>query len=328
MNTREVPVAATVRLDHRVHCVRPCAGGFAAVSADGEVTVLDKGLRVVRRLGLGGRVGDVAIARDGTAWAWAATGRLWLGEPGGLAKDVPLPDEVACRWLPSGQAVWVAIGTGDEVCVELRDPDHRVRATVTVPDPFGGSMVMLCDHPHDDAVVLWIAAGRDGQESWLLTDGATGPRAERLPAGGSRPALFLPDGRSLLTADDHRIAHVSWPDGAELGALGWADVDREAVEDGGDAPGELVLLPGGHVAWTTRSGRIRTVDLAAMSVVDEITLTGHPLRPAAALHPALAGAENLCTDFDHAVPGADGSVLTVHRADTLVLSALRDWSPA
>jgi hypothetical protein len=328
MSAREIPAAATVVVDHRVHHVRPCGDGFAAVSAEGAATVLDDGLRVVRRFDLGDRVGDVAIAPDGTTWAWAAGERLWIGAPGGLVKDAPLAGEVACRWLPSGRAMWVAVGTGDDVRVELRDPDHHVRAEVTVPDPLGGAMVMLCAHPRDEAAVLWVAAGQDGQESWLLTDDGAAVRAEKLPADDCAPALFLPDGRSLVAAGGDGLALLRWPDGPPLGGLRWTTADPEAAEDGSDVPGEVLLLPGGYLAWTTGSGRIRTVDRTTMSVVDEVTVAGHPLRTVADLYPSLSGDENLCTDFEYAVPGAGGTVLSVHRNDTLVLSALRDWSPA
>jgi hypothetical protein len=329
VTAREIPVLATATIGHRAYHVRPCGDGFAAVSAEGQVTVLDSGLRVVRRFELGERVGDVTIAPDGTTWAWAADGRLWIGEPGGPAKDTPLPDEVSCRWLPSGQEVWVAAGTGDEVLVEIRDPDHDVRAAVTVPDPFGGSMVMLCAHPRDDAVVLWVAAGQDGQQSWLVTDDGTGLDVALLPADGGLPALFGPDGSWLLAADFAKLRRLSWPGGAELGTLSWADTDPEAAADGSDEPGaDLVLLPGDHASWNTNNGRVRTVDLTTMTVVDEITLAGHPLRTVADLYPSLAGDENLCTDFGFSVLGAGGTVLSVHGKNTLVLSDLRDWSPA
>jgi hypothetical protein len=329
VTAREIPVLATATIGHRAYHVRPCGDGFAAVSAEGRVTVLDSGLRVVRRFELGDRVGDVAVAPDGTTWAWVADGRLWIGEPGGPAKDTPLSDEVSCRWLPSGQAVWVAIGTGDEVRVEIRDRDHDVRATVTVPDPFGGSMVTLCGHPRDDAVVLWVAAGQDGQQSWLVTGDGSGLDAVLLPADDCLPALFGPDGSWLLAADFQKLTRFSWPDAAELGTLSWADVDPEAEADGSDAPGgDLVLLPGGYASWSTGNGRVRTVDLSTMRVVDEITLAGHPLRTVADLYPSLAGDENLCTDFGYSVLGSGGMVLSVHRKNTLVLSVLRDWSPA
>jgi hypothetical protein len=326
VSVREIPALATVAVGHRAYHLRGSGDGFVAASAEGQVTVLDGALRVVRTFELGSRVSDLAIAPDGTTWAWAADGRLWLGAPGGPAEDVPLVDEVSCRWLPSGHGLWVAAGTGDEVRVELRGLDHHVRASVTVPDEYGGAMVLFCDHPAADAAVLWVAAGQDGQEGWVLTDLGTEIRAERLPADECRPPLFLPDGRAVALCDDERIVVLSWPDGQVLRTLPWAEVDPAAAADHGDGPGELIGLTGAHVAWTTGNGRLRVVDLAAMAVVDEVALAGHPVRTVAELY----GSEdqNLCTDFEHALPGAGGTMLSVHAQDTLVLSALRDWTPA
>lgn len=330
MTAREIPVMATATIGHRAFFGVPCGDGFAVVSREGETTVLDRGLGVVRQPSLGGAVGALAISPEGTTWAWVVHDELRIGDPAGSGwRSAPLPGEVACRWLPSRPALWVAAGTGDEVRVEIRDPGHRVARQVTVPDPFGGSAVMLCAHPRADAVVLWVAAGQDGEQSWLVTDDGAALSAVRLPADDCLPALFGPDGSWLLAASFEGLSRLSWPDSAELGTLSWADVDPEAAEDGSDAPGgDLVLLPGGHVSWSTGNGRVRVIDLTAMAVVDEITMAGHPLRTVADLYPSLAGDENPCTDFGYSVLGSGGTVLSVHRQDTLVLSALRDWSPA
>ncbi|GAB1512751.1 cytochrome D1 domain-containing protein [Actinophytocola sp. KF-1] len=327
MSAREIPVAATVTVGHRAYFVRPRGDGYAAISAEGEVTLLDSGLGVTGRLDLGGPVDDVAVAPDGT-WAWVSGGRLWIGEPG-RAEDAPLPGEAACRWQPSGRALWVAEGTGDQVRVEVRDRGHRVARQVTVPDPFGTSMVAVCEHPRDDAVVLWVAAGQDGQQSWLVTDDGTDLAAALLPADDCLPALFGPDGDWFLAAGSARLARFSWPEPAELGGLTWEEIDPEAAEDGHDGPGaDLVLLPGGHASWSTGNGRVRVIDVTTMSVVDEITFAGHPLRTVADLYPRLAGEENLCTDFAFSALGHGGAVVSVHGQGTLVLSALRDWAPA
>jgi hypothetical protein len=323
--TREIPVTATVTVGHRAFFGVPCGDGFVVVSQEGEATVVDRGLGVVRQAALGGSVGSLSVSRAGT-WAWTVDDELRIGDPDGWT-SAPLPGEVACRWLPSGRALWVAAGTGDEVRVEIRDPDHRVAREVTVPDPFGQSMVVLCAHPRDDAVVLWVAAGQDGQQSWLVTDDGTGLDAA-LCADDGLPALFGPDGSWLLAAGFGKLTRFSWPGAAELGTLSWADTDPEAAADGSDEPGaDLMLLPGGHAGWSTNNGRVRTVDLATMTVTDEVTLAGHPLRTVTDLYPSLAGDENLCTDFGYSVLGAGGMVLSVHGKSTLVLSALQDWSP-
>jgi hypothetical protein len=324
---REVPAVATLTVDHRIYCGRVCGDGFAIVSPDGVITVVDGRLRPVRQADVGGAVAD--LSANGDSWAWVTGERLWVDAfPGTGGVSAPLPGEASCRWLPSGRALWAANGTGDEVRVALHTPDNQVMRTVTVPDAFGESMVKLRRHPHDGAVVLWIAAGQDGQQSWLVRDDGTALFAEHLPADDCLPAHFGPDADWLLAADDYGLTMLSWPDRTELGALSWADIDPEAEADGSDTPGGcLMALPGGFVSWNTGNGRLRTIDLTTMSVVDEIALAGHPVRTVADRHPTLATDHNPCGDFAYAVPHDDGMVLSVHGENTVVLSALRDWSP-
>lgn len=324
---REVAVTAALTLDHDARFGRVCGDGFAIVSRMGLLTVLDNQLRTVRHLDLGGPVADLSVAGD--RWAWVVGSQLWTGDPRDGGVSAPLDGAAACRWSPSGQALWAANGTGDQIRVESHTPDGRVARAVTVPDSFGDSMVRLRHHPHADAVVLWIAAGQDGQQSWLIHDDGTALTASHLPADDCVPAMFGPDGDWLLAAGDHGIVMVSWPDRVELRALSWADIDPEAAKDGSDTPGDCLMpLPGGFASWSTGNGRLRTIDLATMSVVDEITLAGHPVQTVADLYPKLADDSTPCGDFTYAVPRGDGTVLSVHGENALALSTLRDWSPA
>jgi hypothetical protein len=309
---REVPAAATLTVDHEAYLGRVCGDGFAVMSRMGEISVLDGRLRVVRRLDLDGAVADLSIF--GGRWAWVMGARLRIGDPDTDGDSAPLPGAPACRWTSSGQGLWVAEGTGDQVRVELRTPEGRVTRAVTVPDSFGDSMVRLRHHPHADKVVLWLTAGRDGQQSWLVHDDGTALTAAHLPADDCLPALFTPAGDRLVTAGDAGLTMLSWPDRVELSALSWSDIEK----DGGDTPGDcLMALPGGFVSWSTGNGRLHVIDLATMSVVDEITLAGHPVQDDGMPR----------GDFAYTVPHGNGTVLSVHEGNTLVLSALRDWTP-
>lgn len=307
---RAVPAAATLTVDHDAYFGRVCGDGFAVVSSRGAVTVVDAGLRPVRQVDLGGPVADLSVARD--TWAWVVDGRLRIGAD----VTLPLTGAPACRWTSAGTALWVANGAGDEVRVELRTPEGRVTRAVTVPDAFGDSSVRLRHHPHADAVVLWLNAGADGQRSWLVRDDGAVLSAAHVPADDCLPALFGPGGDWLLAAGDDRIVKVSWPDGVEVSALRWADIEKGGDDPAGDC---LMQLPGGFVSWSTGNGRLHTIDVTTMSPVDEITLAGHPVRT------DTAGAYS---DFAYAVPHPNGTVLSVHGERTLVLSAQRDWAPA
>jgi hypothetical protein len=325
---REVPVTGSLTIDDDAYFGRVCGAGYAVVSQVGVITVIDREPRVVRSIDLGGPVGDFSVASDGVRWAWVVGDRLWVGDPGVDGLSVPLPGEAACRWQPSGQALWVANGSGDKVRVELRTPEGRVLRAVTVPDEFGESMVRLRHYPDADGILLWVAAGQDGQQSWLVLDDGTALTAEQLPADDCLPAMFGPDRTWFLTAGDDQLTKVSWPDRVERGVLTWAEIDPDGAADGSDAPGGcLMSLPGGFVSWSSGNGRLRTIDLATMSVVDEFAVAGHPVRTMAELFPTLDGDLSPCGDFDYAVPHTDGTVLSVHGRRTLVLSVLRDWSP-
>ncbi|MFL6124524.1 hypothetical protein [Actinophytocola sp.] len=303
---REIAAVATFTVGHDAYFGRTCGDGFVVVSEDGELTVLDAGLRLVRRLDLGGRVTDLSVV--GGRWAWVVGERLWIGDPTEGGSSAPLAGESACRWLPSGRELWTAFNTGDEVLVELRTADGRVQRAVTVPDAFRDSMVRVRNHPHERATVLWLVAGPDGQQSWLVRDDGAALTAEHLPADDCLPAQFAPTGDWFLTAGDDRLTRLSWPDLIELGALKWADVDPRGAADGSDeAGGCLMALPGGFVSWSSANGRLFTVDPGTMALVDEIALPHG--------------------DFVYAVPSPGGNVLSVHDRRTLVLSALRDWSP-
>ncbi|MCR6487947.1 hypothetical protein M8542_34495 [Amycolatopsis sp. OK19-0408] len=319
---REVGVTATLTLDHRAFVVRPWGSGFAAAAPDGALTVVDRRLAVVRRTDLGGAVADLSVSPDGKSWACVVDGRLRIG----AGVDVEVSAETACLWQPS--RLWVAVGTGDDVGVSIRTPDGVVVREVRVPDEYRGSAVMLCPHPGADRVVLWVAAGQDGQQSWLIHDDGTTLTPELLPAEDSLPTLFGPDGSWFLTADDDRVVRRAWPAGTEPAELRWADVDPVAEADGSDLPGaDLQLLPGGYASWNTGNGRVRVLDVTTMTVVEEIVLAGHPVGTVAERYPALANDHSPCGDFDQAVCGADGMLLSVHEQRTLVLSAARDWSP-
>jgi hypothetical protein len=310
MVPREVPASATVTLDHDAYLGRVCGDGFAVASRTGALTVLDDRLRTVRRVDLGGPVSDLSISGD--RWARLVSDRLWVD-------DVPLGDAGACRWSPSGQTLWVATSVDGQVRVESRTPDGQVQRTVTVP---GSEKVRLRHHPHPDAVLLWLT---DDEQSWEIRDDGTTLTATHLPADDCLPALFGPDW--LLAAGD-ALTRVSWPGGLALGTLTWADIDPDAEKDGSDAPGGcLMALPGGLVSWSTNNGRLRTIDPLAMTVVEEITLAGHPVRTVADFYPDLPADNSPCCDFMYAVPHPNGTVLSVHGEHTLVLSRLRDWSP-
>src|SRR5262249_3182785 len=135
---REVPAAATITIDHPARYGRACRDGFAVVSSEGTITVVDGSLQVVRQIDVGVRVDALSVCPSTGQWAWIAQDRLWIGDPTNSSSSrTPLPGKAACHWSPSGRALWVAHGTGNHVHVEIRTPDNRVVRATTVAVQFG-----------------------------------------------------------------------------------------------------------------------------------------------------------------------------------------------
>ncbi len=314
---REVAVIARRAVGHDASSVRPWDGGYVVSARTGEVTVLSHDLAVLAEVTLPGTIGAVAVAPDGQTLAWVADAQLWIGRPD-EAVGVSAPTAAAARWRDT--ALWVVGGTGLDVEVEVRDRAGQVLRSTEFPDMFGDSSLMLFDTAASSQLVVWVAAGQDGQESWLVEDDGTRLSARLLPGEDQIPPAFSADGSWFVGSDDY-LTRYSWPAGVELGRLDWPD----AMTD--DPAGtRLAVLPREHAAWQSENGRLLIVDLATMRFVDEVTISGYPLRTVEDFFPRLAGDRTPMADTQLVVSGA-GGMLTRHGA-VLALSRAEDWLPA
>ncbi|GIG67565.1 hypothetical protein [Phytomonospora endophytica] len=314
---REVQPRAALTPGHRVDLARHLPGGGWALAAfDGTVTVTDPVLTVERRVDLGMRIGDLRVACDGT-WAWVGDSGLWTGTP---EKPRPGPERTeAVLW--TGGGLWTA-RTGEEVAVELRDPDFGVLAAASLPERYGGSGAWLHPHPDPGTVVLWTAGPVwAGSEAHVVTRDGDRLRVEPIPFENPDPPVFLPGGGELLVALPD-LLRVSWPGGSELARLPWTDISPDPKDE--RPTRDLWLLPGGKAAWGSYSRRVRIVDLATMTVEAEVVLAGHPVRTFSAFH-AVPGIGSPHGDLSGFTVGGAG-VLSVHHHREALLSDAADWA--
>ncbi|MEZ4402096.1 MAG: hypothetical protein R3B06_18865 [Kofleriaceae bacterium] len=309
---RVVPVLARTTLGARALFVRGHADGWAVVAPDGAVTLLDVNLQERGRWLGGRRLVDVAVMSDHARLVVADDATLACRDLATGAAVWQVPGTfVACRLGRAG--LWAAEHQGDRVAVTLRDvTTGAVLRDVTVPDPFGGATAMLLPHPDPDAVVVWVAAGQDGQASFLVRDEGRFVSAIEVGGRDRLPPVFTPAGDSFLSAGAAVLELRAWPADQLIDALPWSD-DEDPVDPEGD---ELAYLPGGFAAWASAEGRLYVVDLHELAVVDEVFVDGYP--------PGASG-----TSFTYAEPGPGGLVVTVH-GDThteLAVTALAAWSP-
>ena len=320
---RTITPTATTTLTERAFFARGWRAGWLVVSERGVVTVLDRDLTTTAVVDTGGPLQDATLTET----------LVCASDRGLVAHDVETGELrwqaegtfLACRHTADGRGLWAAMLDGAKVWVTLRAPDTgAIHLAVAIDDPFGGSAAELSLHADARAVVVWLAAGQDGQAAFFVReDGAGAITTEIAPRDRSSP-VFVTAGDSYLSVGDDLLEYRIWPSGEILDELEWAGEDDDPDDHGGRA---AVYLPGGFATWPSAYGRLHVVDLTAMVVVDELVLAGHPLQPLETLHPLLAGERTPATDFEYAEPGPDGLVLTVHARTELVASRLADWSP-
>jgi hypothetical protein len=322
---RTVPALATTSIDTRAFFAQSWRGGWVIATQGRHVLVVGSMLETIRRVDVGSTPKGVTMSSTGAMLVASLDDSLTAFEIlQGAPKWSVRGNFLACHAFVGG--VWGAEHCGSEIEISMRDDSGgAVRGATRIVDPFGGSHVMFLAHPNDRSIVVWVAAGQDGQTAFLATRSGSAIHAVELPPRDRLPPIFLPDGSSYLSAGDEALERFRWPGAERVDAVAWPML---AGEDGDEQSGsDVQLLPGGFATWCSNHGRIRIIDLETGRIVDELSIDGHPVRTVEDLYPNLRGDRTPCSDFEYATPGPGGLMLTVHGSTQLVVSAITDWSP-
>jgi WD40 repeat protein len=166
-------------------------------------------------------------------------------------------------------------------------------AKTKVADPYGSSSFSLFPHPNRNSVVLWAAAGQDGQcLFWATLDGNEIKVNRFEPLDETGLPSFSPSGEEFLVTSECQLHCYAYPQGTLKASL-------TELDDNEDDPiGYFVsYVDDGRALLTSFDGRLFLVDLSEMSVIDEVTV------------PNLAPGDNL----NHVLPMSDGKVVLVYR---------------
>jgi hypothetical protein len=168
-----------------------------------------------------------------------------------------------------------------------------VTRSAVVEDRFGQSSFLFHSTGKPGLISLWVAAGQDGQEVYLLkqeSSGFSSSRVEELT--NCIPPAFSKDGTELLTVtEDFSVCRYAFPSMKQLGPpLLSGDEDNPFAES-------LCYLDSQHALAGTGEQRIFLVDTASMQIEDEIAIEGHEPRPIWEYYPTLAKERGLGTDI-------------------------------
>ena len=205
--------------------------------------------------------------------------------------------------------LWTVTRLDNETsAIEVREVNQWITiARAEVDDPFGDSAFTFFLHPETDHVVLWGAAGQDGQCLYWVHYSGQSISVERFPGlDDTTPPAFDLEGRLFLVVCGWNLRLYEYPSGPELGRLTWPYED--------DAPAGYVSFVGQDFALVlSDEGRLFLIHVRTMSIVDEIAIEGHGPKSVAELYPTLRHERGLCSDMSSFLALPNGEFLSVHR---------------
>ena len=190
-----------------------------------------------------------------------------------LSQDMPVESVLYSR---GGDYIWVA-GHVDEDTVQVMTytDDGEMVAEVKVADDLGASALSLEDIPDTDAVVMVLAAGQDGVETWelALSDGVIHSR-EMCPQGSYRSFAWRTDGARFLAVDNNTntVACFSYP---SLDVQSAQSDDLVNYGDESSLPGyDMVWLSNGQAIVQGMDYRFWLFDPDTLTRIEEVAIAG------------------------------------------------------
>jgi hypothetical protein len=200
-----------------------------------------------------------------------------------------------CRFDDSGAFLWLAVplSTREGEIQLIETATWSLAARAVVADPVGWSAWSFHGTGRPGLVILWLAAGQDGQRVyWLRRDGAGFSCTFEPRLINTMPPIFSPDGEHFLVLDEeHNLGKYESNGGERVGSpLNLEDEDDPFAES-------LAYLNERQVLASTNEGRIFLVDTDRMELEDEVALEGHEPRPIGEYYPTLTHEAGWATDI-------------------------------
>ncbi len=196
------------------------------------------------------------------------------------------------------------------IVLEILDPKTWAKVARTqIGDPYGDSHVSLLRHPNKDSVVVWLAAGQDGQCLFWARQNEKTIVAERFSelVDTTWPS-FSPSGEEFLVISNGELQRYRYPRGPQTGRMEWSTGDED------DQIGDFVSYVDADFALVqSNSGRLYVVDVETMTIDEEISIQGHEPRPISEIYPSLKGDRGLYSDCWLFLPLPNDRFLSIHQ---------------
>jgi hypothetical protein len=197
---------------------------------------------------------------------------------------------------------------GDQIHLERRHRSNwQIEYYATVDEPAPPTSFSLSFHPEMQVLVLWGAAGQDGQwVYWVFDDKSKIQAFEAKQLYSTTPPDFHPAGGEFVVVNDlARLCRYSFPDCDQLETFEWPDMGEY------DGIGCCTCyLSDSEVLVSTSSGRLFVVRLGPMRIAEEVQIRGHEPRPTRELYGL--NEDGLCADLQWFIPFQTNKLVSVH----------------
>ncbi len=191
----------------------------------------------------------------------------------------------------NGKTLWVVRKVSSHLIVaEVRSADTlSLLHEVDIVDPHFSSGWFFYPSPAANSVVLWAAAGQDGQTSFWLQFVSSGIEIRANLPADTTPPSFSEDASEFLVCNDDEIRRCEALEGNTLGVLKTGS--RRAFSY------EIHYLTKNVALASIGEGLLRLLDVEAMCLGQSVEVQGHEPRKTSELYPSLEDDEELVSSL-------------------------------
>jgi len=266
-----ISLLKNVQLSHEAR-ITACAtsGAVIALSPEGAGSLISADFQTVKDFTLSAHPQAAALSPAGSELAIVASDGIKFFSTATFEMFHRLNNAFMSCLYGRENLFWTCVRlTPQTVVLKAWEPGSWTQiAQAKVADPYGNSEFSLFPGRDENSVVLWAAAGQDGQCLFWATLNGSAIKVTRFKAlDETCPPSFSPNGEEFLVTSEGALHCYAYPQGPLKGSL------TEVGDDEDDPIGYSVsYIDATQAVLTTMEGRLFLVDATRMTVIEEIAL--------------------------------------------------------
>jgi hypothetical protein len=289
-----------------------------AASQKGEITIFDKTGKELHSINLKCNLESAALYPENELIAYTTKTELIVCN---YTKEIVFREKGRFEGLFfSNHLFWVVYKENqDKVCLRVYDwITWQPASTLDFEDIYGDSSYMISAGATENDIVLWMAAGQDGQCSFFVTLKNNKLEAIQLEYEDTLPPVFNGDGSEFFISDDESLTIFGYPNMKAKKSYSFPDSYRFTESSFYINSLNIALIgeDGFHLLETHQKK------------FKDIIIQGHEPKPTSFYYPKLDDEDGeLVTDFafaqifgDHILISCRNSQLTKERHSVLILN--------